>query len=437
MNLPHSSLFISFRRNIQLICSEAGALIIHSPVVMKTGVRIETDDFDNQKLARLCTMNGLFTEGTWNCQFIDELQPLEDEYILTGRNDFSAFEGTELKDLLKRNNVHTLYMAGFLSNICIQETAQAARDMLPGMKVVVIRECCAAQSKDIHRNVMDYTLPIIIGCDVKTYSEAMHSMKSIAPSSDVLTASTKASTRNSIRVPARNSILANEITENLLPPKAHYRPRILAMHGARSNDEITRLQLENLGITQDDYDIVFLRGGIEVEEGNEETAGLVHGPFYSWFVGDKDTDAFGRSIIEAVRDVLRVVVCHGPFDGCYAFSNGAAVAALAAGIANDPSLRDAVQTFEDESMEVGLNGGVLRRLTGRGSAAPDRRLTADTRRSTAFRRATAVRPSQAHVHRGKSVVGREKSIRRGTLFNQAGSLEAGDLGAFFFELTRV
>ena len=34
-----------------------------------------------------------------------------------------------------------------------------------------------------------------------------------------------------------------------------YRPRILALHGAQSNNNVTRLQLSNLHITNEEYDI--------------------------------------------------------------------------------------------------------------------------------------------------------------------------------------
>ena len=66
-----------------------------------------------------------------------------------------------------------------------------------------------------------------------------------------------------------------------------YRPRILALHGAKSNNNVTKLQLENLMITESDYDIVYLNGSIQVEEAHPSLAGLFNGPFYSWISQDQ------------------------------------------------------------------------------------------------------------------------------------------------------
>ncbi len=132
------------------------------------------------------------------------------------------------------------------------------------------------------------------------------------------------------------------------------RPRILAMHGARSNDQVTRLQLENLGITEEKYDIVYFRGNLEVD-GDPDISGLIHGPFYSWIDDNKENQP--RSIIAGVRDILKVTKSHGPFDGAYGFSSGAAMAVLAAGVAGDPLLRAEIKSLEDK--EAAEEGGML------------------------------------------------------------------------------
>ena len=124
-----------------------------------------------------------------------------------------------------------------------------------------------------------------------------------------------------------------------------YRPRILALHGAQSNNNVTRLQLSNLHVTDDDYDIEYLQGGVEVAEAHSSLDGLFQGPFYSWF-GD-DT----ASIIKAVRDVVSFCRTNGPFDGIYGFSSGAVVASLVANLPKDPELRN-ILTFHDEPNQV-------------------------------------------------------------------------------------
>jgi hypothetical protein len=95
---------------------------------------------------------------------------------------------------------------------------------------------------------------------------------------------------------------------------APQKPRILALHGARSNNQVTQMQLENLKITSENYDIVYHQGPIQVEEGDPELEGIILGPFYSW-LDDTDREKEETSLLFAVRDMLSVVADYGPFDG--------------------------------------------------------------------------------------------------------------------------
>jgi hypothetical protein len=119
--------------------------------------------------------------------------------------------------------------------------------------------------------------------------------------------------------------------------KPRLRPRLLALHGARSNSSVTQLQLENLRITDANYEIFHVNGPIEVPDGDPDLGELAHGPFFSWLAAND-----GQSVIEAVRVVLAVVEEHGPFDMIYGFSSGGVIAALVANIAADHTLRAAV-----------------------------------------------------------------------------------------------
>ncbi len=159
--------------------------------------------------------------------------------------------------------------------------------------------------------------------DIITCSEAQTMLFLSGPTSTALVSNEE---YDGDETQALNSRLAVELT---------YRPRILALHGAQSNNAVTKLQLENLDITDDDYDIEYLQGEVEVEEAHPALDGLINGPFYSWF--DKDDSA---SIIKAVQHV--VSFCHekGPFDGIYGFSSGAVVASMAANLSRDPALRE-------------------------------------------------------------------------------------------------
>ena len=117
------------------------------------------------------------------------------------------------------------------------------------------------------------------------------------------------------------SILDQEYQGIVAGDNDNARPKLLALCGAKSNNSVTQLQLENLHITSDKYDIHYLHGYIEEMEADSNLDGLFRGPFYSW-IDDSSVWAMNESIVNSVRLVMKAVQMHGPFDGIYGFSNG-------------------------------------------------------------------------------------------------------------------
>eukprot|EP00984_Skeletonema_dohrnii_P025018 scaffold14161_cov121-Skeletonema_dohrnii-CCMP3373.AAC.2 len=316
---------------------ESGALIIHSPVLMRGGEKFKDEDWDPHAYG---AMENLFVEGTWNSEFADEVKPSESDIILKNRVNFSAFKGTVLKDVIESNGITRLFVMGFLSNVCVEETTIEAKESFPDLKIYVCNDGCAAKSKQEHYVAMGNTLPMY--ADIITCSEAQTMLNLSTPSRS-------SNDEEYDETVALNSRPAVPLT---------YRPRILALHGAQSNNAVTKLQLENLHITDDDYDIEYLQGGVEVDEAHPDLDGLINGPFYSWL--DKDDSA---SIIKAVRDVVSFCDSHGPFDGIYGFSSGAVVASLVANLSRDPELKELlkedpihIRTVQDVANLLNVDG---------------------------------------------------------------------------------
>jgi len=141
------------------------------------------------------------------------------------------------------------------------------------------------------------------------------------------------------------------------PLRTNAKPKLLALHGASSNNSVTKQQLQNLGITEDSYEIVYLRGILQVKEGDPALSDLFHGPWYSWIDGSSDED-ITNSLTHAVKEVLVTVATHGPFDGIYGFSSGGAIAALASNICKDQELLDMVLMDSSSSTAENDTGGV-------------------------------------------------------------------------------
>jgi len=121
-------------------------LIIHSPVLMTGGEKFNDEDWDPHAYG---AMDNLFVEGTWNSEFADEVKPSESDIILKNRVNFSAFKGTVLKDVIESNGITRLFVMGFLSNVCVEETTIEAKESFPDLKIYVCNDGCAAKSKQV------------------------------------------------------------------------------------------------------------------------------------------------------------------------------------------------------------------------------------------------------------------------------------------------
>lgn len=179
-------------------------------------------------------------------------------------------------------------------------------------------------------------------------------------------------------------------------PKSR-RLRILALHGAKANNETTRIQLENLQITEEKYDLVYLRGFVEDAEGHKDLADLVSGPFYSW-IDDTSNESRVESIHRSVLNVYHVIRDMGPFDGIFAFSSGAVIASIVMNMLYDETLREKFlgsDYVQMDSTEV---------LASHPKAAqPSRRLSMDWLLRPAANRQNPPSPSPAQIDPPSSV----------------------------------
>ena len=144
----------------------------------------------------------------------------------------------------------------------------------------------------------------------------------------------------------KNSILSRGSTTDQY---GHEKLRLLALHGKASNGEVTKLQLANLGVTDDKYDIVYLNGPIVEEDGDPEVTEFVGGAFYSWFYGNYSDARYKPSFFRAISHVFTAIQKLGPFDAVYGFSQGATVAAFTALAFTDIELGKALISFNNAS----------------------------------------------------------------------------------------
>ncbi len=79
--------------------------------------------------------------GSWGAEIVDELKPKKGDYRVFKRK-YSAFQGTDLDQLLRELKVDTVILTGVVTDICIQHTAADA--FFKGYKIIVPKDCVEA-----------------------------------------------------------------------------------------------------------------------------------------------------------------------------------------------------------------------------------------------------------------------------------------------------
>jgi nicotinamidase-related amidase len=79
--------------------------------------------------------------GSWGAEIVDELKPKKSDFRVFKRK-YSAFQGTDLDQLLRELKVDTVILCGVVTDICIQHTAADA--FFKGYKIIVPKDCVEA-----------------------------------------------------------------------------------------------------------------------------------------------------------------------------------------------------------------------------------------------------------------------------------------------------
>ena len=108
------------------------------------------------------------------------------------------------------------------------------------------------------------------------------------------------------------------------------RPRILCLHGRGSNNDITRFQMVHTRLCEH-ADCDLLHSPLADYAYSSDFHLLSALPFHAWWHGTLDGKRLARVLrlrLVVLRLVLRYVERHGPYDGLYGFSQGAALVSL-------------------------------------------------------------------------------------------------------------
>ncbi len=87
-------------------------------------------------------------KGTWGSDFIKELYPEGDEYIVPKRRH-SAFAHTDLDLYLREENIDTVVVTGVWTNVCVRSSATDA--LANAYKVITLSDGCASKTEEMHQ----------------------------------------------------------------------------------------------------------------------------------------------------------------------------------------------------------------------------------------------------------------------------------------------
>jgi nicotinamidase-related amidase len=105
-------------------------------------------------------------------QVIPQLAPVNDEIVMIKTTD-SALTGTNLRLTLTNLGIKTVVCCGIFTDQCVSSTVRSLAD--ESFNVVVVEDCCAAGSDDLHRKELE--IINMIYCHVMSAEELTTLMK--------------------------------------------------------------------------------------------------------------------------------------------------------------------------------------------------------------------------------------------------------------------
>ena len=131
-------------RNVALTdaARDAGALIvwiqaIYDPIYLSAPMLMKAQSKDNEVRC---------VDGSWGADFYN-VAPKEGDLVIR-KHRYSAFSGTALDNLLRRNGIRTTVITGVSTNICVESTLREAFNL--GYYVVIPRDCVAGNNAALH-----------------------------------------------------------------------------------------------------------------------------------------------------------------------------------------------------------------------------------------------------------------------------------------------
>ena len=134
----------------------AGATVIHSPISFAPGyIEISAHPYGILKGVVDSTS---FVKGTWGCEIVESMAPVDGDIVLEGKRGLDAFGSTNLDFILRSKGITTVVLAGFLTNCCVESTMRSAYEK--GFEVYTLTDAVGATSIAEHENAITFDYPM-------------------------------------------------------------------------------------------------------------------------------------------------------------------------------------------------------------------------------------------------------------------------------------
>jgi nicotinamidase-related amidase len=92
-----------------------------------------------------------FYPNTEGAEINERVKPKMGEYVVN-KNDPNCFFKTNLRDIIKNENISTLVICGMMTHMCIDTTVRACR--YEGVKVILLKDACATRDLELDGKVI-------------------------------------------------------------------------------------------------------------------------------------------------------------------------------------------------------------------------------------------------------------------------------------------
>jgi nicotinamidase-related amidase len=93
-----------------------------------------------------------FAKGSWESRVVEEIAPEGDEIVLP-KTSSSVFNSTTLDYLLRNIGIEDVFVAGLLTDQCIDHTVRDGADR--GYYMTCVRDACTAETEARHEAVLE------------------------------------------------------------------------------------------------------------------------------------------------------------------------------------------------------------------------------------------------------------------------------------------